>query len=194
MISRFLRSFASATAFAFVLFATASAFAAPSRSTAQTPNLAGSAPVNAAISEGDLAVSADSGLTIILPDKGDSTVDFGISTEYFIKDALSAGGSLEVANTPAFNRFLLGPSASYYFWRKDRMVVGGHAGLFLVNETPKNLDSYSYFNLRFGASGNYFITRNLAFGPDAQMRFFFGSDKLGRNFEFALLGRFSLFF
>lgn len=146
------------------------------------------------LSTGSWNANAKSGLTIIAPDKGDSSFYLGVGAEHFFRDALSAGGVVDIASSGGSSAFDIGPSGSLYFFSRDRLAISGKGAFLISNVSPRGGTSYTYFQLRPGAAAEYFVTQNVSFGPEMQLRFLFGSDRLTRNFEFALLGRFSLFF
>ena len=179
--------------------AKAAARAAAPRATAAPAATSYRAPASISeetnLREGNIAVSVDSTLSITLPNKGDNTTQLYLGAEYFLKDAFSLGGAFGVNSTNVANTFTLGPSASYYFWNQGKLAAGAHTGLLLANSSPKSGGSNTtYFNFNLGASGHYFIIPAISVGPEAALRFFFGNEQLSRNFEFALLGRFNIYF
>ncbi len=124
-------------------------------------------PIAPKVNQGDLMVGGSLGFSYSTFSR--LTFELNPTIEYFIVDRLSVGGTIGLALNEASNRYLVGPSATYYFWKDDRLTANVGAELRFGQQehdyfdTGRRTDTSTSGRFRLGL--NYFLTPEVSIGP-----------------------------
>lgn len=97
------------------------------------------------------------------------TFELNPTIEYFVVDRLSLGGTVGLSFSEYSNSYLVGPSATYYFWKEDRLTANVGAELRIGRYEYDSYDSGRVTKTatlgRFRLGLNYFLTPEVSVGP-----------------------------
>ena len=117
--------------------------------------------------------------------------------EYFFTDRLSVGGKINASIQSGYNAGGFGPSATYHYWKQDRLDAYAGADILYYRTGRLSSDRHrlygdSWTNLDVNAGLNYFVTPAVAFGPELTIGHSFGGTAGDFNTQ-SLLAHFALF-
>ena len=128
------------------------------------------------INKGDMMVGGSVGFAYSTYSR--LTFELNPTIEYFVVDRLSLGGTIGLGYSDAFVSYLLGPSATYYFWKSDRLTSSVGAEIrFGGYEYERDSEPVRQTGTsgRFRMGLNYFITPEVSIGPIFTLDKAFGS-------------------
>lgn len=135
-----------------------------------------SSTIEPKVNRGDVMVGGSLGFSYSTYSK--LTFELNPTVEYFVADRLSLGGTVGLMFSESYNSYLVGPSATYYFWKEDRLTANVGAeirfGYFEYDNGAGRVTENATTG-RFRIGLNYFLTPEVSLGPVFTLDKAFGS-------------------